>query len=361
MVFDRLRALYHAHRTKAEVAGWLRQLGDADPRVRERAVRELGERRDERLREPLLSACDDPDAEVRGWALTYLSEITEDQLPRFLAAASDPAAFVRQQACNALRYSSPEAIAVLLNALGDEAAPVRLEAVLALGSLNATEAIEAIRQLQQSDPDEDVRDYATSTLEGFAERQSPHASDWAPTPIEQADIPALLEALASPDTSVRVQACIGLQAVAVSDAVDYLIACVHDPDEELRAQAALALAASADSRGYEPLRERLKNEPAAYVRRRLVWALSFYPAEQCIPLLTQCLGDREEPVRQTAVLALAQLCELHEMEMLLEHLPKRVPEDVIQALAEVVEEWDEDEKLPAASQRSIRLGTVYYE
>ncbi|GLK87632.1 HEAT repeat domain-containing protein [Pseudomonas turukhanskensis] len=361
MVFDRLRALYQTHRAKTEVAGWLRQLGSADPRVRERAVRELGELRDERLREPLLNACDDPDADVRGWALTYLSEITDDQLPRFLAAASDPAAFVRQQACNALRYSSPEAIAVLLKALRDEAAPVRLEAVLALGSLDATEAIEAIGQLQQSDPDEDVRDYATSTLEGFAERRTSRAYDWTPTPIEPPNIPALLAALGSPDTAVRVQACIGLQAVAVAEAVEELNACLQDPDEELRAHAALALAASADPRGYEPLRERLNNEPAAYVRRRLVWALSFYPAEQCIPLLTQCLADREEAVRQTAVLALAQLCELHELEMLLQHLPKRVPADVIQALAEAVEEWDEDEKMPAASQRSIRLGTVQYE
>lgn len=361
MVFDRLRSLLQTRRYNAEAAMWLRQLGDADPERRERAVRELGERRDERFRQPLLAACQDPNDQVRGWALAYVSEIADDQLPLYLAAASDPSPFVREQACNALRYSSAEAIPVLLKALADEAAAVRLEAVIGLGSLNATEAIAAITLLQQNDPDENVRDYAAGVLEDFAERRAPSSFTWEPEPVEPPDIPALLAALNGTAVSAQVQACIALQVVALPEAVERLMECLQHADEDVRAQAALALAASADPRGYDPLRECLKREASAYVRRRLVWALSFYPAELCIPLLTQRLADPEEPVRQQVVLALQQLCEVHELEMLLAHLPKRVPGDVAAALTEVIAEWDESDSLPAASQRQIRLGAVYYE
>lgn len=361
MIFHRLRFLLQTRRYNAEATKWLRQLDDADAERRERAVRELGERRDERFLQPLLAACHDTNDQVRGWALTYVREIADDQLPLFLAATRDPSPFVREQACNALRYSSAEAIPVLLNALADEAAAVRLEAVIGLGSLDATEAIAAITLLQQNDPDENVRDYAAGVLEDFAERQAPPSLTWEPEPVEPPDIPALLEALNGADSSAQVQACIALQAVAVPEAVEALIECLQHADEDLRAEAALALAANADPRGYQPLRDRLQREPTAYVRRRLVWALSFYPAEQCIPLLTQRLADPEEPVRQQAVLALQQLCELHELEMVLAHLPKRLPGDVAAALTEVIAEWDESDSVPAPAQRQIRLGTVYYE
>ena len=361
MVLDRLRSLLHARRLEAQIADWLRHLHDTDALVRERAVRELGELRDARFLEPLLHACNDPNDQVRGWALCYLRDIAEDQLPLFLQAANDPSAFVREQACNALRYSSPEAIPVLLKTLGDEAAAVRREAIIGLGSLNAAEAIDAITALQQSDPDEDVREYAASTLDDFARRQNPPSYDWQPEPEPPADVPALLQALNSTDHHARVQACIALQRVNAPEAVDLLSACLQDADDELRAEAALALAASAAPPGYAPLLQRLKTEPAGYVRRRLVWALSFYPAEQCIPLLTQSLIDPHESVRHQAVLALQQLCERHELEMLLAHLPKQVPSDVADALADAIAEWDDDESLPAPSQRLIRLGTVFYE
>lgn len=327
MVFNRLRSLFNPDRPSPEVVGWLRQLHDTDPLVRERAVRELGELRDEGFLDVLLNACTDPDDQVRGWALCYVSEIATNQLPLYLAAARDPSAFVREQACNALRYSSKDAIPVLLAALNDSAAPVRLEAVIALGSIEAKEAIPAITTLQQTDPNEDVRDYATSILEDFAERDAPYWPESAPaeTPAEPV-------------------------------AVDVLIARLQETDEDVRAKAALGLAAAADPLGYAPLLALLNTEPSGYVRRRVVWALSFYPAEQCIPLLTQSLGDPHESVRYQAVVALRELCERHELEMLLAHLPKQFYADVVKGLADAMAEWD---GLPA--QRLVRLGTVFYE
>lgn len=359
MVLDRLRSLLHSRRLETQIADWLRQLRDTDPLVRERAVRELGEFCDARFVEPLLHACNDPDDQVRGWALCYLRDIAEDPLPLFLQAANDPSAFVREQACNGLRYSNPEAIPVLLKALGDEAAAVRLEAIIGLGSLDAVEAIEAITAMQQSDPDENVREYAASILEDFAERRAPPSYDWQPEP--PADVPMLLQTLSGTDHHARVQACIALQRVVAPEAFSLLSDCLQHADDELRAEAALALAASADPRGYVPLLQRLKAEPAGYVRRRLVWALSFYPAEHCIPVLTQSLIDPHESVRQQAVLALQQLCERDELDMLLAHLPRQVPSDVADALAEAIAEWDEGEGLPQPSQRLIRLGTLFYE
>lgn len=322
MVFDRLRDLLKPNPSTP----WLRQLGDPDPRVRERAVRELGELRDEGFLDVLLNACTDPDDQVRGWALCYVSEIATDQLPLYLAAARDPSAFVRERACNALRYSSKDAIPVLLAALNDSAAPVRLEAVISLGSIEAKEAIPAITALQQTDPDEDVRDYAASILEDFAERDAPRDIEWEAAPVE------------------------------APLAVDLLIARLQDGDDDARAEAALGLALTADPLGYEPLLAVLKKEPSGYVRRRVVWALSFYPAEQCIPLLTQSLGDPHESVRYQAVVALQELCEQDELEMLLAHLPKRVHADVAERLTEAIAEW---EGVP--TQRSVRLGTVFYE
>jgi HEAT repeat protein len=325
MVFDRLRSLLKPH----PHSPWLSQLTDSDPLVRERAVRELGELRDEGLLDVLLNACTDTDDQVRGWALSYVSEIATDQLPLYLAAARDPSPFVRERACNALRYSSHDAIPVLRDLLNDDAAPVRLEAVIALGSLEAKEAIPAITALQQSDPDEDVRDYAASILEDFAERAAPRDDEWETPPVE-----------------------VPVEPVAV----DVLLARLQDPDEDVRAEAALGLAATADPLGYAPLLALLKKEPSGYVRRRVLWALSFYPAEQCIPLLTQSLGDPHESVRYQAVVALQQLCDVQELEMLLAHLPKRVHADVREGLAQAIAEW---EGLPV--QRSVRLGTVFYE
>lgn len=519
---------------------------DADAEVRRRAVYELGGLKDERLLDVLLQAARDADDQVRAESIHAVHEtareLPEAVIPLFISAVSDPSARVREQACLALRYSTPQAIPALMQALADEAPGVRLEAVIALGSLDASEAIDPIAELMRSDPDEEVRCYAASALSDLsdpraAERLSAPGDDatetlraraariWAlgathsasalPTLCEalhdaEAEIrlsavqgmksllaftregvssalpalceaaadldrdvrcqviealalledpqavPTLLRAVADPDAEVRAQAYLALPRATSNDLEDVLIAglgdadtgvqraaakglalcgplgrwremlpylkdpandalargslveavartrlpdamsalagvlndvdcqvraqlCralqedadpqfveplirrLEDEDEDVRAEASLALAATADARGFEPLKRLLRQENVARVRRRVVWALSFFPPQECLPLLTQSLVDPDEHVRAQAVLALEQLCTVDELTHLLERLPRCVTDDVRGALAQAIDASEGREGIPSKSERRLRMGTVHYE
>lgn len=518
---------------------------DADAEVRRGAVYELGSMKDERLLDVLLQAARDADDRVRAESIHALHETARDPpeavIPLFVSAVSDPSARVREQACLALRYSTPQAIPALMQALFDEAPGVRLEAVIALGSLDASEAFDPIAELMRSDPDEEVRCHAASAL---SDLRDPRAAERLSTPGDATEtlraraariealgathsaaalpalcealhdaeaevrlsaargmtsllaftreavssalpalcgaaadldrdvrcqviealaqledpqaVPTLLRAVADPDAEVRAQAylalpratssgledvliaglgdtdtgvqraaakglalcgpsgrwremlrylkdptndalargslvevaartrlpdamsalagalndvnsrvraqlCRALQECADPQFVEPLIRRLEDEDEDVRAEASLALAATADARGFEPLKRLLRQENEARVRRRVVWALSFFPPLECLPLLTQSLVDPDEHVRAQVVLALEQLCTVDELTHLLERLPRRVTDDVRGALAQAIDASEGREGIPSKSERRLRVGTVHYE
>ena len=137
----------------------------------------------------ILSLVDRDDATVRRVGASALSDVAEeyapvrdeypDETPRLVAdaaerLATDPHPRVRYHAAFALTeyaMDRPELVRpradVLSAALRDEAALVRKEAAATLGFVGATDAVPALRDLAETDPDERVREAAADARESL--------------------------------------------------------------------------------------------------------------------------------------------------------------------------------------------------
>ncbi len=115
-----------------------------------------------------LAALGDPDPCVRASAARALGEHVPRENPALLEALiralADPDGQVREAAASALRDSAPPAIPGLMALLTDEGAGARIEAAVALGSLQAHEAIDALVERLHHDPDPQVRGHMASAL-----------------------------------------------------------------------------------------------------------------------------------------------------------------------------------------------------
>jgi beta-lactamase regulating signal transducer with metallopeptidase domain len=121
-----------------------------------------------------------------------------------------------------------------------------------------------------------ARTAATSVLQSSAD---PHDRELATLALAftsgQDVIPALLHALADPDSQVREKAAIGLALRRDDRVVEPLIAAMSDPDAQVREKAAIALGTSGDPRAQDALRRAL-NDADAQVREKAAAGLILF-------------------------------------------------------------------------------------
>lgn len=123
---------------------------------------------------------------------------------------------------------------------------------------------------------------------------------------DAASVDKLVEALRSPDRSVREAAYKGLTD-AGEPAVPKLIQALSDPDPDIREYAAGALGNIGDKRAVGPLMDMLKNG----TRRHYVaaWALGEIGAVEATDMLVDALGHHNEALQKESARALIKLGE----------------------------------------------------
>ncbi len=212
---------------------------DANPEVRWLAIAGLSHSQEARVLPVLITALQDPVAQVRREAVSALGlwadrDPPSDLLLQLQPCLYDPDLGVSQQAAFALsRFQTPAAAAALSQALHGSAIPVALQCDLlrALGWLRVPQRLEYLRQALQALPAtaarlETIRSLARATAAQERAIASRILADWFATPAGQASErpvqqalaqawgqlgtprarAALEQLLAAPDASVRLHA-----------------------------------------------------------------------------------------------------------------------------------------------------------
>lgn len=322
-----------AHRTEEALAALKDRLHhDVAAAVRARATSELGGIKDELLIPDLLKAANDADPSVRAEALLALRECDRfEKRPElhevFISALSDHDAGVRKAAANALKFSSTLAIPALSIAVSDEAPEVREEAISALGSVRAQEAIDIIAERLFNDVNEDVRERAVHAL---GDMQHPRAAEhlvkafnndaaaqklrwfilWALGDNKDfGALPVLCTALSDPDAEFRERAADSLGSLPWEDhpdkeaALESLSAALNDVEARVRESVCDALGSLEDSRAVPSLVRALRDSEDG-VRSKAVEAIANINAEGNAALIAGCLRDPSIEVQRSAAKSL---------------------------------------------------------
>jgi len=333
-----------------------------DLRLRLAAALALGDSRslpEEHRLELVSLMLTDTDEEVRERAVRSLAPLFDKQpgaasLPLWLAALRDPAENVRVAALEALPLAGPgvaERLSPLVSELlEDPVAEISNAAIKALKFEAGAPIPPVFFRLFQSPGKTGLhaRKLAVQALayRGLAD-----------------DAVLLLLPLLSENELTR-EVTDALIDLPDRRALAALIAQLDNEDDDCCANAALALAAIGDSEAIEPLIRTLdRREP--YVRRRIVWALSFFTSERVMPVLTGSLSDPAPGVARTAARALLETLTPAQVRALLSRLPllRRLPAPARELLRGELEcELEEGDGSPGPSgQRLVRLGTAEYE
>jgi len=201
----------------------------------------------------------------------------------------------RQQAAIALsRLKDERLLAPLLAALKDADSTVRANAAAGLGHNEASDAVEPLIALLQSDAEDIVRERAATAL---AQIGDPRAID------------PLIDALDERGTWVRNRIAYVLGASRDSRAVEPLLELLNHEDDSTQGVAAWALGAIGDARAFDPLIDLLRDKTAS-VRGNAAWALGELGDERAIDPLLNMLADDVPVVRAKSSWALGNLGEL---------------------------------------------------
>jgi HEAT repeat protein len=280
-------------------------LKDADGEVREEAAHGLqwitgfGEVRDPAIFEPLCEALGDSSTKVRENAIGALGALQDKRaMPFAVEFLKDEESRLRCAALEAIAsIDKAGGIGHLVDALGNadmsvrEAAARALELMEFFGSLPA--GIKRRLFGIVASPDEVNYLVRCSLVKGIA--GDPDAT------------PVLIEALRDGNQYVREAAAQAFADKPDKLALQPLLAALHDAEDVVQAASALALAALGDSAAVEPLGTMLRAGVSPYVRRRVLWALSFFDHSDVPGLLRLALQDEDPHVQATAEEALRQL------------------------------------------------------
>ncbi len=162
-----IQHLIEALDTIYPVRVFIKDLSDADDKVREQAAQKLGDLGDLSASEALILALTDPDVDVRFYASEALGKLSSAPAvkPLIRTMENDVDPDVCAVAARALgQIGLPEAITALLRQLKESDRFVRASAVLALGDLKAAAAVPELIRLERNDPISDVRAAARRAL-----------------------------------------------------------------------------------------------------------------------------------------------------------------------------------------------------
>ena len=215
---------------------------------------------------------------------------------------------VRAQAADALgraddgdRDAAGEALA---RAVDDKHAAVRYSALLSLGELGASERMACVvERLDDGEPL--VREAATIALGQLgAAALAENAADR----VEAAWV-ALDGALAAPASEVRFQAVASLAEIDAVRAAPRVRSSLADPDPKVRAQAAAALGDARDRDSADLLVKALGDRPTGgplgELRHEAALALARIGDRRCVPALLEALSQADQAL--DAATALAEL------------------------------------------------------
>ena len=309
---------------------------------------------DSRCLDPLLALLHDPDAGVRGAAITRLATYREPRSVEPLCALlKDPVEDVRRAACSALgALRDPRAVAPLtallpddnaidaLDKIGDARAvppllacvktktPYQQEILNALGDLGDARSIDPLLALCD-DKDENLRINAFKALSRMNDRrliepmllalskeldnaQAPvNVSESAIETLQRIGQPALetmLAWLAEKDPARRLAAVRASLMLPDARAVPLLAALVHDADEKIRLVAVSALEQIGDRQAVPPLLAVVKDTGATTeLRTAALEALAQFADPRSWDTALAAMKDKEAEIRFTAIHALPDL------------------------------------------------------
>jgi HEAT repeat protein len=192
-------------------------LGQANKRLRLRAIRALGELKNAAAIKPMRGLMQDPDSDIVDTVQLSMSKI-------------GLAAWARYGAVIALgNIGHPKATSALIRALGDHSEYVRLEAARGLAKLADTAAIAPLIDTLEGDEDAGVRREAACALRAVGEQSAVVAH-------------AFRQALADGSWKVRVEAARALGRIDDDASVEPLLATLEDDSYTVMTSAEHALA-----------------------------------------------------------------------------------------------------------------------
>jgi len=125
---------------------------------------------------------------------------------------------------------------------------------------------------------------------------------------EKNDTQYFVELLDHDDYVIRCRATCILVDIGGEDKVQYIAKVLKDDTNELvRHEAAFSLGQMCYSNGIVPLEDATKNDPSMFVRHEAAIALGVMGSKKSRETLESALNDPDEPVRDSAVVALSNL------------------------------------------------------
>jgi len=110
------------------------------------------------------------------------------------------------------------------------------------------------------------------------------------------------------DYVIRTRSVCILADIAGEDAVDDIgDVLLNDPDGLVRHEAAFSLGQMGFRSGVPALRKAVKNDESMFVRHEAAVALGVIGSQDGRDILTEALNDKDEEVRESAVIALSNL------------------------------------------------------
>ena len=125
---------------------------------------------------------------------------------------------------------------------------------------------------------------------------------------ESNDTQYFVKLLDHDDYVIRCRVTCILVDLGGEDKVQYIAKVLKDdPNELVRHEAAFSLGQMCYSSGIEPLEDATKNDPSMFVRHEAAIALGVVGSNKARDTLEKALDDPDEPVRDSAVVALSNL------------------------------------------------------
>jgi HEAT repeat protein len=265
------------------VAEQIAALRDDDWAIREEAATLLGELKDPRAVDPLVSVLRDQDRSVREAAAGALASIGAPSVMALGTCLTDPELSV-QEAASAVLASIADARVLnqLIHALRSPDWIVRMHAAKALGRIKDPGSVHVLAPLLQ-DKVKAVREEVSSALAAIGESA----------------MPALLESLTHPDWLVRLHAVEALGKAQSCEAVQPLLTTLfNDADSAVREDAVRALGLIGDPCAVEHLFAAM-NEPG--LRVLAIEALGRIGDRRAVPVLLDAATGMHEPEGMRAV------------------------------------------------------------